>query len=422
MNHLPKFLAIGSIAILSAVVAALLYMGALSGIRVDGVAALLLGFCLFLTGIHVQGRIEAGSEITALRRLTGELSMAQMELRAGSDRLAREIGDIGNALDALGGISNRDVVNEMRVLEGLLQRLSAGRQALAPMPIDGAATVLVQNGNALPPLLLGELNEALEDNRIDLYLQPVVSLPQRKIRSYEAYSRLRDAAGAIIEPGKYIGVAEAAGVVSTIDNLLLLRCVQLIRRLHHRNRSAVIFCNISAHSLRDDKFFPQFVNFMEQNPDLAGSLIFEFSQATVEENTALEWRQLARLAAQGYRLSMDNVTHLDLDLEALAGRRFGYIKVPAQTLLNGMAEARSKFLSSDIKAALRRYGIDLIAEKIEDENTVLGLLDFELDFGQGFLFGEPRRSRGPDELRAGQATLSDLTPPRAAAAALRASG
>ena len=114
---------------------------------------------------------------------------------------------------------------------------------------------------------------------------------------------------------------------------------------------------------------------------------------------AFTGRQLARLAKQGYRFSMDNLTHLDIDLEELSSRHFGYIKVPAATLLTGMKEARSRFLSSDIKQAMRRFGIDLIAEKIEEEATVVGLLEYELDFGQGYLFGEPRRSRGPDELQ-----------------------
>jgi cyclic-di-GMP phosphodiesterase TipF (flagellum assembly factor) len=64
-----------------------------------------------------------------------------------------------------------------------------------------------------------------------------------------------------------------------------------------------------------------------------------------------------------------------------------------------MKQARSRFLSGDIKLAMRRFGIDLIAEKIEEEATVVGLLEYELDFGQGYLFGEPRRSRGPEELQ-----------------------
>ena len=43
--------------------------------------------------------------------------------------------------------------------------------------------------------LLETIRASLEENRVDLYLQPTVSLPQRKLRYYDALSRLRDAGG-----------------------------------------------------------------------------------------------------------------------------------------------------------------------------------------------------------------------------------
>jgi cyclic-di-GMP phosphodiesterase TipF (flagellum assembly factor) len=46
-----------------------------------------------------------------------------------------------------------------------------------------------------------------------------------------------------------------------------------------------------------------------------------------------------------------------------------------------------------MKRALRAAGVSVIVEKIETESALLDLLDFEIDFGQGYLFGEPRLSR-----------------------------
>ncbi len=411
MNSLSNILITASYAIVSILLMALLPI--VTGIT--GATAIALGMNLFLLCGLVHSRVFAGRESRSMNRRLSDLVKGQKTLVLDIEYTKRETSHLAEMFDALDLKSNKDIVNEMRVLEGLLQRLADKRvtQDTAPQTADVLAIAPSKWPNPGPAngkneISLLALNEALEENRIDLYLQPIVSLPQRKVRSYEGYSRLRNVDGTLIEPGQYIGVAEAAGIVSTIDNFLLLRCVQLIRRLHSRNRGVIIFCNISAHSLRDQGFFPQFVDFMEQNNDLAGSMIFEFSQATVEENTAVEWRELGRLAKQGYRFSMDNLTHLDIDLEELSGRHFAYIKVPAATLLTGMKQARSRFLSSDIKLAMRRFGIDLIAEKIEEEATVVGLLEYELDFGQGYLFGEPRRSRGPDELQSAPHAVSKI--------------
>jgi len=389
----------GSYAIISLLATVLLPVA--TGVSIA--VAIALGMNLFLLCGLAHSRLDAKGESRSMNRRLSGLVKGQKALLQDIEQAKRDANHLGEMFDALDLKSNKEIVNEMRVLEGLLHRLAEKRVTSDSSPANGATVLAPPKNlravNSKNEISLIALNEALEENRIDLYLQPIVSLPQRKIRSYEGYSRLRNVDGTLIEPGQYIGVAESAGIVSTIDNYLLLRCVQLIRRLHSRNRGVKIFCNISAHSLRDQGFFPQFVDFMEQNKDLAGSMIFEFSQATVEENTVLEWRQLGRLARQGYRFSMDNISHLDIDLEELSGRHFAYIKVPASTLLTGMKQARSRFLSGDIKLAMRRFGIDLIAEKIEEEATVVGLLEYELDFGQGYLFGEPRRSRGPDELQ-----------------------
>lgn len=389
----------GSYAIISLLATVLLPVA--TGVSIA--VAIALGMNLFLLCGLAHSRLDAKGKSRSMNSRLSGLVKGQKALLQDIEQAKRDANHLGEMFDALDLKSNKEIVNEMRVLEGLLHRLAEKRVTPDSSPANGAAVLEPPKNlravNSKNEISLIALNEALEENRIDLYLQPIVSLPQRKIRSYEGYSRLRNVDGTLIEPAQYLGVAETAGIVSTIDNFLLLRCVQLIRRLHSRNRGVRIFCNISAHSLRDQGFFPQFVDFMEQNKDLAGSMIFEFSQATVEENTALEWRQLGRLARQGYRFSMDNISHLDIDLEELSGRHFAYIKVPASTLLTGMKQARSRFLSGDIKLAMRRFGIDLIAEKIEEEATVVGLLEYELDFGQGYLFGEPRRSRGPDELQ-----------------------
>ena len=71
--------------------------------------------------------------------------------------------------------------------------------------------------------------------------------------------------------GCQASVAEPEGLVSAIDNLLLFRCVQIVRRLAKNDRKVGIFCNIALGSLGDESFFPQFLEFLSQNRDLSGA-------------------------------------------------------------------------------------------------------------------------------------------------------
>jgi EAL domain-containing protein (putative c-di-GMP-specific phosphodiesterase class I) len=75
------------------------------------------------------------------------------------------------------------------------------------------------------------IRDAVHADRIDLYLQPIVTLPQRKVRFYEALSRMRLTDGKLIDAKDFIPHARAAGLIPQIDQRLVLRCVQVVRRL-----------------------------------------------------------------------------------------------------------------------------------------------------------------------------------------------
>ena len=130
--------------------------------------------------------------------------------------------------------------------------------------------------------ILAITRDALERARVSFFLQPIISLPTRRVEFYEAYSRIQDHDGNYIGPHQYLELAERAGLVGAIDNNLLFRCIQLLRRVRQHNRDYVFFCNVSPHTLRDDTFFGQFIEFLSDNLELADDLIFEFSQSNVE--------------------------------------------------------------------------------------------------------------------------------------------
>src|SRR5690606_14445156 len=155
--------------------------------------------------------------------------------------------------------------------------------------------------------VLDTVRQALAENRVDLYLQPIVGLPQRRTVFYESYSRLRDESGRVMMPAEYLAVAEPEGLVTAIDNLLLFRCVQIVRRLAKQDRKVGIFCNISIASLADETFFPQFLELLAENRDLAGALIFELGQAAFDARGAVEARNMSKLAELGFRFSLDKV-------------------------------------------------------------------------------------------------------------------
>ena len=104
--------------------------------------------------------------------------------------------------------------------------------------------------------IVAQIARAVEANRVDLFLQPIVTLPQRKVRYYEALARLRDDDGTLLSPDDFLGPAEGSGLMPAIDNLMVFRCVQVVRRLSTKNREVGLFCNMSASTLANGDRVP----------------------------------------------------------------------------------------------------------------------------------------------------------------------
>jgi cyclic-di-GMP phosphodiesterase TipF (flagellum assembly factor) len=184
--------------------------------------------------------------------------------------------------------------------------------------------------------------------------------------------------------------------------------VQVLRRLMVRNKDVGVFCNVSAMTITNPTNFAQCLDFLEANRALAPSFVLEFKQTTLRKLGPAETENLAALSQRGYRFSIDHVTDLRFEPRELADRGVRFIKVPAALLLDPKQSSTSDIHPSDLSDLLGRFGIDLIAEKIEGERAVVDLLDFDVRFGQGFLFAPPRplRPEGPSASPGATATKS----------------
>lgn len=378
----------------------------------DWTIAVSLGLAAFAAATALHGLRKPASEPEHLRN---EL----YALRDANRLLADVVESHDQALNDLRAVATQPrivddraetLTSEVRVLEQLVQRMGETMEArlnewrTAPGPV-----VAHEAENRAARLEV--VRDALAHNRVDLYLQPVVGLPQRRTVFYESFSRLRDETGRVMMPAEYLAVAEPEGLVTAIDNLLLFRCVQIVRRLAKQDRKVGIFCNIALASLADEVFFPQFLEFLSENRDLAGALIFELGQAPYGQRGATEARNMAKLADLGFRFSLDKVTDLELDVLDLQRSDVKFLKIGASTLLEQLIEEEGRLAlrslkdiqASDFAGLMRRYGVEIIAEKVETERQAIDVLELDIAYGQGHLFGEPRAIR--------EAVLAETDPP-----------
>jgi cyclic-di-GMP phosphodiesterase, flagellum assembly factor TipF len=393
---------LGSLSIVVIAGAVLWWSKVFSNIELGLISAfLLLGF----SQVAMQLRQARDRAATRHPAETEVLTTQVLELRENATVWAERITQLENEIETVARARNDQLIAEMQMVETLVKQLAervATSGVKTPNPVktfepqsdEDDAILTLENQTSRDAKLLKTIRASLDENRVDLYLQPIVTLPQRKTRYYEALSRLRDDSGKIIMPDAYMKIAEPAGMMPMIDNILLFRCVHVMRKMVERNREVGVFCNVSATTLLDSEFFPQFIDYMKHNQDLAGSLIFEFGQSTIGGSGPLEFESLKALSDLGFTFSMDKVDRLDVDFQVLADMNFRFFKVPAEMFLNNVEKAGSPIHADDFAELLERNGITLIIEKIEDERSVVNLLDYNVTLAQGYHFSEPRPVRG----------------------------
>jgi cyclic-di-GMP phosphodiesterase TipF (flagellum assembly factor) len=341
----------------------------------------------------------------ALSRLGGgDMEQKLFEVRQENRRLTARVSQLEHYTETLKTSFDQEVaarretiVNEMRGLEDMISRLGKKFESRLQVVRSQSSDPTMDGASALDAV-----REALRENRVDLHLQPIVNLPQRRVCFYEGFTRLRRSDGKVIMPSEFLAAAERSNLLGVIDNMLLFRCVQIVRRLSERDRRVGVFCNISMASLEDEQFFLSFLEFMRENRDLASALIFEISVRTFHQRSDIAARNMGRLKDLGFRFSLDKGDGLNFDLQELQHAGVKFLKINGERLLEELTPGGERPISSisrdiapeDVPAVFVRYGIDLIAEKVESEKSVIDILEFEIPYGQGHVFGAPRPIKG----------------------------
>ncbi len=377
-----------------------------------------------------DGNTEVGQVAARVNRLEREIAP---RVRRETEPLAAEVEVLGHLMKQIAEtVADLEIRTDRRIEEvakaAAKPRLVAPEPAAVPPPVRPAERFTAE----APPVSIDpprleppqetprvasaferEVEAAVRAERIELHLQPIVTLPQRKVRYYEVLTRLRGGDNRLITAAEFLPAAENRRLIAKIDTYQVIRSFQVLKRLTARNSEIGLFVNLSLSSLVDGTFFREFLAFLGQNRAVADLVQFEFTQAAVRDMGPLETESLRAIADIGFRFSVDNVTDLRMDNRGLSDLGFRTLKISADRLLGRTAMPPGDIHPADLSGHLQRQGIAMIVDRIETESQVIDLLDYDVRLAQGFLFSAPRQVR-PEILSAAPAAARPA-PARSAA-------
>lgn len=233
--------------------------------------------------------------------------------------------------------------------------------------------------------------EAIEAERVDVYLDPIQALDERKPRHFEVAIRFRDDAGQPILSDVFEPIVRAAGLGPRIDLVKLPRVARVAERVQQRGRPSDVLTALTGDSLTDHSFIGQINTALGGAPTTG--MVLSFAQSDVRRFGRLHWETLATLSDMGLRFAIDHVTDLDIDFEALKARHFDFVKLDATVFLDGLPAAGGYVSARDICRHFSAIGLALVVGKIASERDLAEILGFGVLLGQGTLFGAPRPVR-----------------------------
>ena len=325
---------------------------------------------IFTVLITVKNHFAQAKLVIGIRRHLDGISEFERDI-------AKRLDDISVHLDdgeVLTTVSER--------MDGLEQKFNSSLKKFADGPgtnmHPGNENIPLKNLLLSPEILAAsnssdrtdEFEEHVNDGELQLYLQPVLTLPEREVTHYEAFARFDLSDGRSIKCSDFINEAEQTGAIVELDRQMLHKIVQLLRDLRRGDVAPGILWNLSATSLDDEDFFNDVLEILKANSVICSQILVEISQEKYQKLGLSKLRMLSSLRDLGVGLSIDNCDDLILLQRLIKSSAFSFIKIPITTLV-GYEGENHELNGVQIAHQAHKNQTHLIATHVEKEIQVM---------------------------------------------------
>lgn len=233
------------------------------------------------------------------------------------------------------------------------------------------------------------VREVLDNDRFELVYQPIVGISDGKIESYEVLLRMPYDDGQTILPGGFMPAAERFGLIHSIDRWTVARSIRTLAQLRNDGNPVRFAINLSGRAFEDHSLLPLIRAAIKETGLDPSSITFEITETAAIANLNAASRFIEALRDIGCRFALDDF--------GSGFCSFTYLKhLPVDTLkidgsfVQGLAHAPvDQAMVQSMNQVAHALGKQTIAESVENEETLLLLKEFGVDYAQGHFMGRP---------------------------------
>ncbi len=231
------------------------------------------------------------------------------------------------------------------------------------------------------------IEDALNQNKISLLYQPVVSCPELNLMHKEVFVRIPDSDGELIPAGVFLPVAESVGLAAAIDKAVVQRLVDTL--MDDTTITDEFAINLSLKSLSAEPFLGWLEQVLARHEYIARRLIFEFPEYGVAANLNQLKSLIDRFVPYGVRFSLDHFGRSFSSLAYLKSLKVDYLKVDGSYLRSLEENKDHQFFIQALADIAHGLDIQIIAESVESESVWEMLHSLNVDGAQGYYTGRP---------------------------------
>lgn len=230
------------------------------------------------------------------------------------------------------------------------------------------------------------LHQAVADDNLVLYFQPIIEIATKEVAYYEALVRL-ELDGRIVQPGEFIPALEREGDMSLLDRQVISKAIHYLAQHRDLNKIAI---NLSAQGFSDERLLPLIKDKIHQYDVDPSRIIFELTESASLSNITATQLMVEKLSALGCAFSIDDF--------GTGFSTFNYLKqLPAQSVkIDGSFVVDLATNPVDLALVKAIYevatalGKKTVAEFVENEETLQMLANIGVTYAQGYHLGKPK--------------------------------
>ncbi|QGG95927.1 putative bifunctional diguanylate cyclase/phosphodiesterase [Actinomarinicola tropica] len=237
--------------------------------------------------------------------------------------------------------------------------------------------------------LLGELRQAITQDQLVLHHQPTVELSTGHVLRTEALLRWKHPTHGLMPPGEFMELAEMSGVVQPLTRWVLRQSVRQVKQLSVDGQFLHVAVNVSARNLYEPDLVDWIVGLLEEERFPGERLTLEITESLLMDDPLLALGVLRRLKAFGISLSIDDFGTGYSSLSYLRDLPIDEIKID-QSFVGAMSlPGGDDTIVRSVIDLGHNLGLAVVAEGVEDWETLERLVELGCDRAQGFLLSQP---------------------------------